>query len=113
MEYAVVKIQGKQYKVSEGDILEVGGIEAKTKEMISFPEVLLVVSAREVLVGRPNVERAKVVGVILEHFRGPKIRVAKYKAKSRYRRVVGHRQELSRIKITEIRVSSRRKTKDI
>jgi large subunit ribosomal protein L21 len=112
MKYAVVKIQGKQYKVSEGDCLEVERID-KIKGSVFFTEVLLVVSPQKILIGQPRVEGAKVTGLILEHFRGPKIRVAKYKAKSRYRKVVGHRQELTRIKITEIKVSSPRKTKDI
>ncbi len=102
MEYAVVKIGGSQYKVKEGDELEVDRLPQKEGEEIEFPEVLLVVSDGEVKIGQPQVLGTTVKAKILSHFKGEKIRVARFKAKSRYRKVRGFRPYLTKIKIEKI-----------
>lgn len=102
MKYAVIKTGGKQYKVSEGDIIEVERMETQPDETVTFPEVLLYTSDGVSLIGQPVVEGVVVSGKVLANMRGEKIRVAKYKAKVRYRRVTGHRQELTQVRIDSI-----------
>ena len=110
MEYAIIKSGGKQYKVSEGDIIEVDKLSSdKNKQSLRsgdlkdviFENVLLLVSDSDVKIGKPTLS-AKVKGKLLEDFKGEKIRVAKFKSKVRYRRVTGFRAQLSRIKIEKI-----------
>lgn len=102
MKYAVIKTGGRQYRVSEGEVLEVEKLVVEPKKSVDFSEVLLLVNDDTVLVGQPLAPNARVTAEVLEQFKGPKIRVAKFKAKTNYRRVRGHRQELTRIKITKI-----------
>ena len=100
--YAVIKVGGKQYKVSEGETLEVDKLEKKEGEKIEFSEVLLLVEDDKVQVGQPTLFGAKVVASVLEQFKGEKIRVARFKAKVRYRRVKGFRPLKTRVKIEKI-----------
>ena len=100
--YAVVKIAGFQYKASEGDELEVNKIEVEKDKDITFEEVLLIVDNDQVKIGQPFVKKAKVKAKVLEQFKGKKIRVATYKAKSRSRRVKGFRPQLTKIRIEKI-----------
>lgn len=101
MKYAVIKTGGKQYKVSEGDIIEIDRLSGKNGK-INFDEVLLTVTDGKVKLGKPKLNGEKVEGKILEHFRGEKVRVSKYKSKVRYRRTTGFRAELSRVQIEKI-----------
>jgi len=103
MKYAVIKTGGKQYRASEGEEFEIEKLEGKEGDKIDFDEVLLVVDGEKVEIGAPKVEGAKVLAEIVEQKKGEKIRVAKFKAKSRYRRVQGHRQLLTKIRILEIK----------
>lgn len=100
--YAVIKTGGKQYKVSEGDIIEVEKLKAKDNKEYLFDKVLLYVVDSSVKVGKPYLPEVVVKGVILSAKKGPKIRVSKFKAKSRYRRTMGHRQSLTQVKIERI-----------
>ncbi len=102
MKYAVIKTGGKQYKVSEGDIIEVERLPHLAEETITFPEVLLFASDGVSLIGQPLLDGVTVSGKVLANMRGEKIRVAKFKAKARYRRVTGHRQELTQVRIDAI-----------
>jgi len=105
MKYAVVEINGSQYKVVEGEELAVDKIESEKGKKLTFDKVLLIVDEKKRQIGNPLVKGAKVTAEILEQFKDKKIRVATYKAKSRYRRVIGHRSQLTRIKINKITVS--------
>lgn len=105
MKYAVVEIAGSQHKVSEGEEIEVDKIEGEKGKKLTFDKVLLVVNEKKRQIGNPLVKWAKVTAEIIEQFKGKKIRVATYKAKSRYRRVRGHRSLLTRIKIKKIQDS--------
>ena len=98
--YAIIKTGGKQYKVSEGDTIEIAKLSNKDSKVI-FEDVLLLVSEKDVKVGKPTV-KAKVIGKILENKKGDKIRVAKFKSKVRYRRVTGFRPQISVVKIEKI-----------
>lgn len=101
MKYAVIKTGGKQYKVSEGDILEVDKLEVKD-DSVNFENVMLLVNDETVEIGKPFLEGVKVKAKLLEQKQGEKIRIAKYKSKVRYRRVAGFRAKLSKVQIEKI-----------
>jgi large subunit ribosomal protein L21 len=96
MKFAVICVSGKQYKVVEGDIIEIG----KTDR--TDCEVLLVVDGDKVEIGTPTVKEAKVQLEILEQFKGKKLDIFKFKAKSRYRRHTGFRARLTKVKVVKI-----------
>ena len=102
MEYAIVKTGGKQYKVSKGLVIDVDRLTYKPGENFSLEEILLYVADGNVKLGKPKLDKIKVKATVLEHFKGEKLRIAKFKAKAKYRRVTGHRQYLTRIKILDI-----------
>ncbi|MDO8660131.1 MAG: 50S ribosomal protein L21 [Candidatus Parcubacteria bacterium] len=102
MEYVIIKTGGKQYKVSKGSIIEVERLKFKVGEKFDFEEVLLHVGEKVSKLGTPNVAGMKVKATVLEHLKGDKLRIAKFKAKAKYRRVTGHRQYLTKIEINEI-----------
>lgn len=105
MEYAIVKTGGKQYKVAKDSVIEVERLSFKPGEEFSFEDVLLLVADTNVKLGKPKVKGAVVKAEILEHFKGEKLRIAKFKAKAKYRRVTGYRQYLSKVKILDILTS--------
>ena len=100
--YAIIKTGGKQYRVAEGDVITIEKLEAAANESVTFEEVLTVVNDGDVKVGAPLVNGAKVTGTVLEHGKGKKILVFKYKAKSNYRRRQGHRQPFTKVRIESI-----------
>ena len=102
MKYAVIKIGGKQYKVQEDEEILIDKIEGKREEKVTFNEVLLIVDNKKIKIGAPYLIKAKVSAEIAAQEKGKKIRVAKFKAKSRYRRVMGFRSLLTRVKIKKI-----------
>lgn len=105
MKYAIVNINGNQYKVSEGEEFEAGKVEGEKGKKLIFTDVLLVVDKEKVSVGQPLVNKTKVTAEIIDQLKGKKIRVATYKAKVRYRRTRGHRPWLTKIKIGRITAS--------
>lgn len=101
--YAIVKTGGHQYKVAIGDQLDVEKIEVEAGQEIELGEVLLVSGDdNQVTLGEPLVAGARVTATVVNQHRGEKIVVFKYKAKKRYRRKMGHRQDLTRLAITGI-----------
>ena len=102
MEYAVIRVAGKQYKVSKGDVLEVDKQDAKPNEQVILDDVLLFASNGKTKIGSPKLSNVRVLAKILEQKKGKKIRVAKFKAKVRYRRVMGFRPQLTRLEIINI-----------
>src|SRR3989338_5833904 len=106
--YAVVKVGGSQYLMREGDEIDVFLLSEPEKADVIFDQVLLVKDSGGIKIGRPLVDGARVEVKVEKHFRGDKIRVATYKAKSRQRRVKGHRDELTRVKITNIIVNEQK-----
>lgn len=110
MEYAVIKTGGKQYKVSQGTVLDVDKLDNENKNLI-FTDVLLFVGDGQIKIGKPSLNDVQVKAEILDNFKGEKIRVAKFKAKARYRRVSGFRAQLSRLQINEI-VMIKKNSKD-
>ena len=104
MKYAVVSVGGKQYKVSEGDVLEVQSLGVKANDAYTFETVLLVVDEKTRKVGTPTVSGATVSATVVDTKKGEKIRVAKYKAKVRYRKVIGFRPMVTTVKVDKINV---------
>lgn len=101
--FAVIKTGGKQYKVAKGEILEIELLDAKEGDTINLDSVLLVSNEGKTTVGTPTVKGATVSAKVVNHKRGEKIRVFKMKAKKRYQKTQGHRQELTTIEITDIK----------
>ncbi len=99
---AIIETGGKQFRVAEGDTITVEKLPEEAGEQVVFDRVLTVSKEEELMVGRPVVEGAKVVGKVLEHGKDRKIIVFKYKAKKNYRRKQGHRQPLTRVLIEKI-----------
>lgn len=100
--YAIIETGGKQYRVTEGDVVTVEKLTAKAGETVEFDRVLTVVKDGDVVIGRPLVDGAKVVAKVVDHGKGKKILVFKYKAKSNYRRRQGHRQPFTKVVIEKI-----------
>ena len=99
--YAIIATGGKQYRVSEGDVIYIEKIDAEVDSTVSF-DVLLMENEGDVKVGTPVVEGVKVEGKVVGQVRGDKIIVFKYKAKKNYRRKQGHRQPYTKVEITKI-----------
>lgn len=102
MGYAIFASGGKQYRVQPGDVIEVDRLDAEEAGQLKFDDVLLVSDDDGVHVGQPTVDGASVEASVLEHVRGPKIRIFTYRASKRRRRRMGHRQELTRVRIESI-----------
>ena len=100
--YAVIKTGGKQYQVKEGDILKVEKLNAEVGSSFDFKEVLLVSNEGDVTVGSPLVDGVKVSAEVLEHGKGKKIVVFKYRPKKGSQTKQGHRQPYTRVKINSI-----------
>ena len=101
MKYAIIKTGGKQYKVAEGDIIEVDKLP-ENEEKVIFDQVLLLVTDGDVKIGKPTISGEKVEAKILGSLKGIKIRVSKFKSKVRYRRVSGFRASLTKVQIEKI-----------
>lgn len=103
--YAVVEIGGKQYLVYENELLEVEKIRGKEKDKITFDKILLI-KDKKIYLGKPYLRKASIKAEIIKHYKAKKIRVATYKAKSRYRKVKGHRQPKTILKILKIDINN-------
>ena len=99
--YAIIATGGKQYRVSEGDVIYIEKIDAQVDSTVSF-DVLLMGNDGDVKIGTPVVEGVKVEGKVVGQIRGEKIVVYKYKSKKNYRRKQGHRQPYTKLEITKI-----------
>ena len=100
--YAVVESGGKQYKVEKGTALLVDRLDAKEGDKVALRAVMF--RDREVVAEPKELEKVKVEATVAEHLRGPKIKVFKYKPKKGYRRRAGHRSELTRLEVTELKL---------
>jgi len=98
--YAIIETGGKQEKVVVGDVLTIERVS--NKKDITFSHVLMLCDGEKVEVGAPFVKGAKVSAQVLGSLRGPKVVSFTYRRRKSSRRIHGHRQELSRVKITEI-----------
>lgn len=101
MKYAVIAECGKQYKVSEGDVIKVEKLGVAVGETVTFDKVLLV-SDEETVVGNPTVAGASVTASVVEEGKDKKVIVYKYKRKTGYHKKNGHRQLFTKVKIEKI-----------
>lgn len=102
--YAVIRTGGKQYRVSEGDVVEIEKLAGDAGQTITFDEVLLLGDDGSTQIGKPLVAGAAVSGQIVEQFKARKVIIFKIKRRKNYRRKKGHRQELTRVRVTGIQV---------
>jgi large subunit ribosomal protein L21 len=100
--YAILKTGGKQYRVTEGDVISVEKLNVASGEKIVFDEILVVSKDGELQVGAPVVAGAKVEGTVVQQGKEKKVIVFKYKPKKDYRKKQGHRQPFTRVKIESI-----------
>jgi large subunit ribosomal protein L21 len=103
--YAVIETGGKQYRVEKGSTLLVDRLSAKEGEKVDLRPVAF--RDKEMVLGK-DLEKVKVEAKVAAHERGPKIRVFKYRAKKGYRRRAGHRSELTRLEITDVKMLQRK-----
>ena len=106
--YAIIESCGKQYKVAEGDVVFFEKLDTEEGKKVTFDKVVLVSDDKKVEVGAPYVKGVKVEGKVVEHGKGKKIIVYKYKAKKNYRRTQGHRQPYTKVEITSIKTATKK-----
>jgi large subunit ribosomal protein L21 len=102
MSYAIIQTGGKQYRVSEGDVLSVEKLDVEAGKETTFSDVLLVVSGDKVNLGTPLVSGASVKAEVVEQYKDDKVIAFKFKRRKGYHRTVGHRRQLTELKITKI-----------
>jgi large subunit ribosomal protein L21 len=100
--YAVFKTGGKQYRAATGDVLKVEKIEAEKGATVELDQVLMVGEGEDVKIGAPYLDGGKVTAKVVDHGRGEKIKVIKFKRRKNYRKQMGHRQYFTQIEITGI-----------
>jgi large subunit ribosomal protein L21 len=105
--YAIVKAGGKQYRVEKGDSIVVDRMRADEGQKVNLAPLLFVDGDKSVFEGA-DLDKVKVEAVVRGHERGPKIRVLKYKPKRGYRKRTGHRSDLTRLEIGDIKLLSRK-----
>jgi large subunit ribosomal protein L21 len=103
--YAVIMSGGKQYRVSEGEVIRVEKLDIESGASVEFKDVLLVKSDDKTYIGKPLVQGALVQGVLESQGKDEKVLVFKYKKKKQYRRTRGHRQQHSEVRIEKINVA--------
>jgi len=106
--YAVIEAGGKQYRVSEGDLIDVERRSGEVGQAVNFQEVLLVGDQETIHVGKPVLAGARVVGTIAEQGKAAKIIVFKMKRRKKYRKKQGHRQLFTRVRIDQIELDGQK-----
>jgi len=102
--YAVIETGSKQYRVKAGDTIEVELLAGEEGKEVTLNRVLFVANEGKFSVGAPTVDKASVVADVVKHTRGPKVTALKMRRRKGYHRTVGHRQELTVLKIKEIKM---------
>ena len=105
--YAVIATGGKQYRVQKDDVIDIERVNGDVGAKLTFDEVLLVGEGAKIECGTPLIKSAKVSAEIVDQFRGKKLTVFKMKRREGYRRKHGHRQELTKVKISTISAGSK------
>lgn len=103
--YAVIVTGGKQYRVAEGDVLNVEKLGADVGDSIDLDKVLMVANDDDVKLGKPYVEGASVQALVKEQGKGDKVTIIKFKRRKNYHKKQGHRQLYTRLEITGIKAS--------
>jgi len=100
--YAIVNINGNQTRVMPDEVVVVPRLTGEPGASVTFDQVLMVADGDKIKVGQPYVKGASLKVEVVEHFRGPKVRVFKFKRRREYRRTKGHRDERTRLRVTAI-----------
>jgi large subunit ribosomal protein L21 len=100
--FAVLKTGGKEYRVAKGDVIRVEKLAGKVGDQVALKDVLMVSGEGQVQVGTPNVDNAIITGEIVREVKGKKILTYKMKRRKNYRRMKGHRQTYTYLKVNEI-----------
>jgi large subunit ribosomal protein L21 len=108
MAYAIIRTGGRQFRVAEGDTIDVDLLDVEPGKTATFGDVLMFADGKDVSHGNPLVSGAKVTAEVLEQRKDKKVVAFKYRRRKGYHRTVGHRRELTRIKIKTIDVGSKR-----
>src|SRR6266516_262826 len=108
MAYAIIKTGGKQFRVAEGDTLDVDLLDVEAGKTATFGDVLLFADGKDVTHGNPLISGAKVTAEVLEQRKDKKVVAFKYKRRKGYHRTVGHRRKLTRVKIKSITVGGKK-----
>ena len=101
--YAVIATGGKQYRISQGDVIRVEKLDGDEGASVDFDRVLMIGDGDDVTVGTPYIDGGVVSGTIKTHGRGKKIEVIKFRRRKNYRKQMGHRQAYTEIEITDIK----------
>ena len=110
MAYAIIQAGGKQFRVTEGQVIRVPSLAAKVGSSVEF-DVLVSSNGDQIDVGAPLVDGSRVTGVVVEHGRGPKIIVFKKKRRKQYKKTHGHRQDFTAVRIESIGAESKKPAK--
>ena len=102
--FAIVNINGNQTRVTPDEVVEVPRLTGEPGAKLTFAQVMLVGDGDRISVGQPYLKGASLVAEVVEHLRGPKLRIFKFKRRREYRRRRGHRDERTRLRVTSITV---------
>jgi len=100
--YAIVNINGTQTKVSPDSVVEVPRLKGDPGQKLTFDQVMLVADGDKITIGKPFVKGASLIAEVVEHFRGEKIKIFKYKRRHDFRKRAGHRSDLTRLRVASI-----------
>jgi large subunit ribosomal protein L21 len=100
--YAIVNINGTQTKVSPDSVVEVPRLKGDPGQKLTFDQVMLVADGDTITIGKPFVKGASLIAEVVEHFRGEKIKIFKYKRRHDFRKRAGHRSDLTRLRVASI-----------
>jgi large subunit ribosomal protein L21 len=109
MAYAIIKTGGRQYRVAEGDTIDVDLLEGDAGQKMTFGDVLMHADGDKIVHGSPSVSGANVTGEVVEQRKDKKVIAFKYRRRKGYHRTVGHRRKLTRVKITGVNLGSKAK----
>jgi large subunit ribosomal protein L21 len=109
MTYAIIKTGGRQYRVAEGDTIDVDLIDVEAGKTATFGDVLMCADGKDLTHGDPLISGAKVTAEVVEQRKDKKVIAFKFRRRKGYHRTVGHRRKLTRVKIKSINVGSKAK----
>jgi len=110
MAYAIINTGGRQYRIAEGDTINVDLLDVDPGKTATFGEVLMFADGKNVMHGNPLISGAKVTAEVVEQRKDKKVIAFKYKRRKGYHRTVGHRRKLTRVKIKSISLGTKSKT---
>jgi large subunit ribosomal protein L21 len=110
MAYAIINTGGRQYRIAEGDTIDVDLLDVDPGKTATFGEVLMFADGKNVMHGNPLISGAKVTAEVVEQRKDKKVIAFKYKRRKGYHRTVGHRRKLTRVKIKSISLGTKSKT---